>query len=255
MSEHPGLAPWLEVAAEALTSFSPVVRWEAVAVVLREQLHAPLAGTFAWSPAGGARVVGYPRPQGYDLEDVASRAPHHHPLARHYAAHADRAPHATHEFPAERPDVAAYLEELARHDIDQHLWIPLPPSDGHPAVVGACRPADRYTAQELGLAVAVRPLVVALVRHADTLAACPGTAAAAGDELHLTAREVAVLTLCAEGRTTASCARRLGVSPRTVHKHLENAYRKLGVRDRLSAVLRAHAAGVIELPAYAGTRR
>jgi len=157
-------------------------------------------------------------------------------------------PHATHEFPAHGPGVETYREELAWHDIDQHLWIPLPSSDGHPTVVGACRPADRYTAQELGLAATVQPLLQSLVRHARVIAGCPATSAAV-DELHLTAREVAVLALCAEGRTTASSARRLGISPRTVHKHLENAYRKMGVRDRLSAVLRAHAVGVLELPA------
>ena len=38
---------------------------------------------------------------------------------------------------------------------------------------------------------------------------------------------------------------RLGISPRTVHKHQEHLYRKLGAVDRLSAVLRAQEAGVL----------
>lgn len=248
-SEHSSLAPWLDVAAEALASFAPTVRWETVAGVLREQLHAPLAGTFTWSPNDGAHVVGYPNPQDYDLNEIASRAPHHHPLARHYAIHADRTPHATHEVPAHDFHAAAYLDELAQYDIDQHLWIPVPPTNGRPTVVGTCRPTDHYTPQELELAATVQPLLVSLVQHAETIATCPTTSSIASDEHHLTAREVAILTLCADGRTTASAARHLGITARTAHKHLENAYRKLHVRDRLSAVLRAHAAGIIDLPA------
>lgn len=40
-------------------------------------------------------------------------------------------------------------------------------------------------------------------------------------------------------------ARRLGISARTVHKHLQNLYRKLGTADRLGAVLRAQQAGLL----------
>ncbi len=56
----------------------------------------------------------------------------------------------------------------------------------------------------------------------------------------LTARERGVVTLLSEGMTAVAIAHRLGISPRTVHKHLENIYAKLGVRDRLSAVLSLH---------------
>ena len=38
---------------------------------------------------------------------------------------------------------------------------------------------------------------------------------------------------------------RLSVSPRTVHKHLEHIYRKLGVTDRLAAVVAAGEAGIV----------
>ncbi len=61
----------------------------------------------------------------------------------------------------------------------------------------------------------------------------------------LTGRELAVLELVAGGLITAAIARRLGISPRTVGKHLEQAYRKLGANDRVSAVLRAHSLGLV----------
>jgi DNA-binding NarL/FixJ family response regulator len=53
----------------------------------------------------------------------------------------------------------------------------------------------------------------------------------------LTPREREVLSLLGEGMKAVAIAHRLGVSPRTVEKHLENVYAKVGVRDRLSAVL------------------
>lgn len=249
MSVYGKLSPWMDLAAEALTSITPTLRWAVVAALLREQLHAPLAGTFAWSPNGHTKVDGYPIPTGYELTEVASRAPLHHPLARHYARKPDRTPHATHEFPADDAEVSGYLEELGEYDIDQHLWIPLPGLNGDSLVVGTCRSHDHYTTHDLELAAAVQPLLTALVTHAEVTSTLPAMCSAASDECHLTAREVAVLELCARGRTTASAARKLGITPRTAHKHLENAYRKLKVHDRLSAVLRAHAAGVLELPA------
>ena len=52
----------------------------------------------------------------------------------------------------------------------------------------------------------------------------------------LTVQERRVLGLLATGLTNAEIAARLVVAPCTVRKHLENAYRKLGVTNRLAAV-------------------
>ena len=54
----------------------------------------------------------------------------------------------------------------------------------------------------------------------------------------LTAREQAVVARVARGATDAAIAHELGISRRTVGKHLENAYAALGVHDRTSAALR-----------------
>jgi DNA-binding CsgD family transcriptional regulator len=56
----------------------------------------------------------------------------------------------------------------------------------------------------------------------------------------LTRREVEILGLVAEGLTNAEIARRLWVVQSTVAKHLEQAYRKLGVGNRTAAIARLH---------------
>lgn len=61
----------------------------------------------------------------------------------------------------------------------------------------------------------------------------------------LSAREVEVLSLVAEGLSDADVAERLYVSPRTVSGHLRGAYRKLGVKSRTAAVARASELGLI----------
>jgi len=54
----------------------------------------------------------------------------------------------------------------------------------------------------------------------------------------LTTQERRVLGHVAAGRSNAEIAEVLVVAPSTVRKHLENAYRKLGVTSRAAAVAR-----------------
>ena len=60
----------------------------------------------------------------------------------------------------------------------------------------------------------------------------------------LTAREVEVLALLAEGLSNDDVAERLVVSPRTVHAHLRSVFGKLGVSSRTAAVREAARLGV-----------
>ena len=60
----------------------------------------------------------------------------------------------------------------------------------------------------------------------------------------LTRREEEVLALLAQGLSNKAIASRLGLSPDTVKDHLENVYRKLEVRDRVSALRRATELGL-----------
>ena len=55
----------------------------------------------------------------------------------------------------------------------------------------------------------------------------------------LTQREAQVMHWLAGGKTDADIATLLSISPRTVQKHLEHIYVKLGVETRTAAVMRA----------------
>ena len=68
-------------------------------------------------------------------------------------------------------------------------------------------------------------------------------------EVGLTGRELAVLLELRQGHTAATIGHRLGISPRTVHAHLAKIYRKLGVVDRMRAVLVAQELGIHPAPA------
>lgn len=52
----------------------------------------------------------------------------------------------------------------------------------------------------------------------------------------LTSKEKDVLMLLAEGKTNAAIARPSGISSRTVQKHLERIFVKLGARSRTEVV-------------------
>lgn len=115
------------------------------------------------------------------------------------------------------------------------------------------RSGRQFTAADLRFLGGLLPLLQAAARHTERLARWqagypdgqPGLGARGSG---LTPRELAVLELAARGLTAAATGRRLGCSPRTVQKHLDHVYRKLGVNDRVSAVIEAQYRGLIRPP-------
>ncbi|MEU9166331.1 LuxR C-terminal-related transcriptional regulator [Streptomyces sp. NPDC048420] len=175
-----------------------------------------------------------------------------YPLAGHYASTPDRAPVtagrvAGRSWPRSR--TARLLDELL--DVDHVLGIPLPQSTTPITGCMVYRSGRDFTDDELRLAEQLQPLLAAVEQQRQLLRRLNTPSEEAAD-LALTPRETTVLLLLGDALTAQSIGRRLGISERTVHKHIANIYRKLGTHDRVSAVLHAQRLGL--LPTAVGAR-
>ncbi len=274
---------WLDLVAAVLATPLTALPEEPLATTLMRTLDAP-ACAFHWRAGGGAPVQRVYPPglfsaaQQAEWQRLGAEQPGSHPLLHYYLRTGDRAPRQVADVPSQftGPAVRARWVELSRcHGYEHQLAIPLPATDGPRwFVLGRDRP---FPADRVLLACRVQRIVVGLDRQVaalrTVLARAPDRAGAPRPEdrgaparacrvrdtrppavaadTDLTPRELAVLTLVAEGLTAAATARRLVVAERTVHKHLERGYAKLGVSDRVSAVLRAQRLGILPAPAAA----
>jgi len=129
--------------------------------------------------------------------------------------------------------------------LEEWLGAPLSPADGADAV-----PAPRHplVVHRDGARLEVRPVVEG--DHRALLLRERGRALPSGGlaPLGLSPRETQVLAWVAEGKTNGEIGIILGARPRTVAKHLERLFRKLGVETRTAA-----AASALQLSASAST--
>jgi DNA-binding CsgD family transcriptional regulator len=162
---------------------------------------------------------------------------HQHPLVNYYRDTGDGQATRLSDFVA----VAAwhrlglYAEFFRPIPIEHQLAITLADPDGTVVGIALNRTGRDFTDDERELLGALRdPLARQLARVnrrrlSRAMAPLP---------IALTERELEILRLVAAGRTNVAIAHAIGVSPRTVAKHLEHTYRKLGVDSRAAAVAR-----------------
>jgi len=103
------------------------------------------------------------------------------------------------------------------------------------------RSGTGFTDRDRDLAEVVRPHLANLYRLGvaiEKTRELPADAPFDRAKAPLTSREREVLDWVAAGKTNRDVAAILGASPRTVEKHLERIYEKLGVETRTAAVMR-----------------
>lgn len=194
--------------------------------------------------AGGRRlVVGAPAIGAAEREafDRHFRA---HPLVRHHGFEGGRHAHRISDtLPfGEFRHSALYADYYRPVGIDHVIALPLHVDDGWLVSFVLNRRGREFSARELALLDSVREPLSRLFKHTHTLERMRQAwrpPCALSDALPLSAREHEVLQWVAAGKTDRDVAAILGISPRTVHKHLQHVYDKLGVETRTAAVMRA----------------
>lgn len=168
-----------------------------------------------------------------------------HPLLRWYAMTGDPTAMSMGRVPRNLVGDEGFgmvAEILGPRGVDQQLSIPYRTSASSHHTFVLARARVDFDERDLDLCRRVQPLLAVLDRHAHALARLR-----LPTDSPMTRRELAVLHLLRDGLTATAIAHRLLVSPRTVHAHLGSIYRKLGVTDRMRAVLVAQERGLIPL--------
>jgi DNA-binding CsgD family transcriptional regulator len=243
---------WLELAAEVMAAPLIDLPIERIALALNRTFCG--VGCAYSVQRNGRPLIGVIHPltetfggHRAEIEEQAPReAPRIHPILQYYRATGSSGyvqvadvPERLIE-PGARP---AWYERTAPWGIGDQLALPVHlRHDGHRAfVIGRDTP---FTPAEMEFAGRVWRLLVGLDRQVQAFGGLRPVTDVALD-FRLTPRELTVLGLLVEGLTAGAIGRRLAIGERTVQKHLEHAYTKLGVGDRLSAVIRAQHLGLL----------
>jgi DNA-binding CsgD family transcriptional regulator len=272
---HPAV-PWLahELCGISDPTSDPVAFLDAMLQLLNELFPSDAIGWNAVDTLAGTVVVrGTPAEvyNGPDAANALAAVADDHPMVVSYLGdtQGDHKPRrladliGRHELRRTR----TYAELLNPLGIEQQLTVLT--SRSFPAA-GRCwtfaRQKRPWSDGEVALAISLQPVLVTLDAYAEPYARPvtrsltprgeeeegPGSDGHAATPSNrpvvrerLTQREVEVLTLVARGFTAVACGHLLRISPATVRKHLEHAYDKLGVHDRLLAVERARREGLL----------
>jgi DNA-binding CsgD family transcriptional regulator len=179
-----------------------------------------------------------------ELYDAYAAHAHEHPVAQRFISTGDGRPLRVSDvaMPDEFRSLALYREVYAVLGIEHQVAFTLPAPAGHLLAVALSRGEDDFTDAEVALLARARPHLIQAYRNALEFTALLRRLGEAPLEPRrdlaaygLTRREAEVVRRVASGLGNGDIAAALGLSERTVEKHLEHAYRKLGVRSRSEA--------------------
>jgi DNA-binding CsgD family transcriptional regulator len=190
-------------------------------------------------------------PEVPDLVPRWEQLAHENPLLQHNLRTHDGRAHRFSDVISreELHELPLYKEVYAPLGVEHQLAFTLPASGERVLAIALSRGGENYSDAERDLVDRARPFLIQAYLNALTFeslrASRPGAdATPALDSLRaagLTRREAEVVRLVALGRSNQHVAAELGISDRTVGKHLEHSFRKLGVGDRSSAAGRVWA--------------
>jgi DNA-binding NarL/FixJ family response regulator len=134
---------------------------------------------------------------------------------------------------------------LTTFDLDEYLYEAM--KAGASGFLLKDAPRDQLVGAVRTVAAGEALLAPALVRRLiEDFVSRPAPGARSPAELDLTQRELEVLTLIARGLSNAEIAAQLFVSEATVRTHVTHILSKLGLRDRIQAVVLAYETGLVK---------
>jgi DNA-binding CsgD family transcriptional regulator len=251
---------WLDFVADVMAA--PLTSWptERVARLFVETFDA--LGCFYSARSAGGDYEQFQWPPQLFAEHLGEithysmyEAPTRDPLLRYYLGTGDHRCMQVADVPARFAGERVLAEWRERADawggVRAQVAMPLRAGPGghRSFLVGR---VDRFTTGDMATTHRLQRLLVGIDRQISTFSRWSRLTGPAGVEVAeavcLTPRELAVLELLAESLTAAAIGRRLQIAERTVQKHLQRSYAKLGVADRLGAVRRAQTIGVLHRP-------
>jgi len=177
------------------------------------------------------------------------RLAHQHPLIRHYALTRDTQPRKISDFLnlTEFRQLDLYQEFFRKVAVNYQMAVTIPSSTSLVIGIALNRTRGDFSERDRAVLDVIRPHLAQSYRNAIERAALQERTEAAERALwsassasmaSLTSREQVVLALVAAGKTNRQIAACLALSPRTVQKHLEHIYDKVGVRTRTAAAMK-----------------
>jgi len=174
---------------------------------------------------------------------------HQHPLINHYARTGESRPRKISDFLSlsEFRRLDLYQEFFRDVSISYQMAVTIPSSNGLVIGIAVNRTRRDFSERDRAVLDLARPHLAQAYRNTAERAMLRERAEAAELALwsapatvltSLTRREHDVLVLVADGKTNVEIADRLLLSRRTVQKHLEHVYDKLGVRTRTAAAMK-----------------
>ncbi len=231
----------LELVADALRCSGPGFPDVRVTGFLRDAFQAEFAGAGRVDLLGTASTT-----WGDSPAPLAPQAGFHdyaigHPVTLAYRRTGRPHPMRASDLPRHRASPA-----FGSADMSRLLVIPLAVTSREICAIALVRDGADFTSTDVNMACQLQPVLGAVYDLRERLA--PGGPATydASTDIPLTARELAVLHLMTDGLIATAIARRLGISPHTVSRHIESVYRKLDAHDRATAILRAQAQGCLQ---------
>jgi DNA-binding CsgD family transcriptional regulator len=172
-----------------------------------------------------------------------------HPLIRHYALTRETRPRKISDFLtlSEFRRLDLYQEFFREVAVNYQMAVTIPSSNSVVIGIALNRTTRDFSERDRAVLDVIRPHLAQSYRNAIERTALRERTEAAERALwsapaaslaSLTSREQEVLVLVADGKTNGQIAGRLSLSPRTVQKHLEHIYDKVGVRTRTAAAMR-----------------